>query len=219
MGRGELTPLQRRVLEQLSGTKPPWTLTGGAALVGFHLHHRTTRDLDLLWHGSERLGPERDACIRRLRSHGLRVESVQHDPTFEKLLVSDESERVILDMVAEPVKPVEAPIPLELGSFTVLVDTPHEILVNKLCALLGRAELRDLLDVRALLDSGGDLERALEDAPRKDAGFSAVTLAWVLRGLPVEELAKAAGLEAAAREEIGRLRDELVDRLTRGTRP
>jgi hypothetical protein len=32
----------------------------------------------------------------------------------------------------------------------VAVDPPEEILANKLCALLGRAEIRDLVDVRAL---------------------------------------------------------------------
>ncbi len=45
MGAGGLSPLQRRVLEILADTEPPWTLTGGGALVGVHLHHRTTRGI------------------------------------------------------------------------------------------------------------------------------------------------------------------------------
>ena len=46
-----LSPLQVRILEALADLDPPWTLTGGGALVGFHLKHRTTRDLDLFLHG------------------------------------------------------------------------------------------------------------------------------------------------------------------------
>ena len=80
------------------------------------------------------------------------------------------------------------------------------ILVDKLCALLGRSEPRDLHDVRELLATGGDLSAALEDAPRKDGGFSALTLAWVLRGVPAQLLERqAAGLAG--------YRDELVERL------
>jgi hypothetical protein len=30
-----------------AGLQPPWTLTGGGALAGFHTKHRETRDLDL----------------------------------------------------------------------------------------------------------------------------------------------------------------------------
>jgi len=45
----KLIALQVRILRELAGMQPPWTLTGGAALSGFHLMHRTTRDLDLLW--------------------------------------------------------------------------------------------------------------------------------------------------------------------------
>jgi hypothetical protein len=42
MAGGNLTPLQWRSLEILGGLEPPWTLTGGGALVGFHLQHRVT---------------------------------------------------------------------------------------------------------------------------------------------------------------------------------
>ena len=82
------------------------------------------------------------------------------------------------------------------------VDTPHEILINKLCALLSRGETRDLVDVDALLTAGGDLERALADASRKDGGFSALTLAWVLQSL-----------DTAADAELESLRDALIERL------
>ena len=96
----------------------------------------------------------------------------------------------------------------------ILVENPHEILVDKLCSLLGRSEIRDLEDVRVLLEAGGELERALRDAPRKDAGFSPLTLAWVLRGMDVAALAD---LSAWDQDSVTRLipfRDSLVRRIT-----
>jgi Nucleotidyl transferase AbiEii toxin, Type IV TA system len=72
-----------------------------------------------------------------------------------------------------------------IGGARILAESPHEVLVSKLFAVLSRSELRDLEDVRALLDDGGDLARAMSDAPRKDAGFSPITFAWVLEQLQI----------------------------------
>jgi len=105
---------------------------------------------------------------------------------------------------------VEPPVERVVGQRPILVDTPHEILVNKLCALYSRWAIRDLVDGRALVLAGEDLDRALRDAPRKDSGFSPVTLAWVLRQLDVRTVARQAGFDPEALEPF---RDELVARL------
>lgn len=97
--------------------------------------------------------------------------------------------------------------------------TPHELLVNKLCALLSRSELRDLDDVRALLAAGGDLARAVTDAPKKDLGFSPLTLAWALRSFDVQRLANAAAWEEAKVAALASFRDELIERLVAGSLP
>ena len=54
---GKLSSLQERVLRLLADIEPPWTLTGGAALAGFHTHHRATRDLDPSFVRRRRSGP------------------------------------------------------------------------------------------------------------------------------------------------------------------
>jgi hypothetical protein len=196
---------------------PAWTLSGGGALVGVHLGHRTTRDLDLFWHGSEELGRNAVEAGHRLTAAGLRVDVIQTTPGFVRLRVSGGGEAVVVDLVAEPVATIEPPEFHEVGSARVPVDTPHEILVNKLCALLSRRELRDLRDVLALLEAGGDLERALSDAPNKDGGFSPLTLAWLLRDLPVQEMARGEGVEHA--DALLPARDELVARILAAARP
>jgi hypothetical protein len=65
----------------------------------------------------------------------------------------------------------ESPITANARGVTFLVDSPHQILVNELCALLGRSEPRDVEDIMVLLDRGGDLPRALRDCPQQDGGF------------------------------------------------
>jgi len=127
--------------------------------------------------------------------------------------VSDGEETCVVDLMAEPVPALETPAMISTTAATIAVDTRHEILVSKLCALLGRSEIRDLQDVEALLEGGGDFDRALADSPQKDAGFSALTLAWVLKQLDLAALAGAAGVTPEEAERLADFRDRLTVRL------
>ena len=213
MPGGRLDRLQQSVLKTLAPMNPRWTLTGGGALVGFHLAHRETRDLDLFWHATAVLERRADEVVQRLRASGLDVTVLQHDPAFARLRTVDGTEAIAVDLVADPVPWVEPPAEAALDEVTIQIDTRHEILVNKLCALLGRSEVRDLVDLRALLEAGGDLERGLRDAPRKDDGFSPMTLAWVLERFDVRRLAASSGMEAHGAQALDAFRATLVDRL------
>ena len=214
-----LTELQSRVLELLAGIDPPWTLTGGAALVGIHGIDRMTRDLDLFFHEQAQLGAVPDEVAQRLRSAGLEVAGLQSSEAFRSLRVTDGDESVVVDLVADPVEVIEPPTLVEWRTVSILADTAHEILVNKLCSLVHRSELRDLADVRALLSDGGDLETALGNAPRKDGGFSPLTLCWVLRDLAIEPMAELAGWGSDQTRELTSFRDELVARVMDLARP
>jgi len=219
VARPGLTPLQERVLTSLAGLEPPWTLTGGGALVGFHLRHRTTRDLDLFLHGRATLEGYAAQVSDRLRSSGMEVRSLQSGSAFHRLQVTTPDESVVLDLAADPVPTVEEPGEHALGKVRIRVDAPHEILVNKLCALVQRSELRDLLDVQELLAHGGDLKRALRDAPRKDSGFSPLTLAWLLRDLSIEGPGRAEGWPEERLAALERFRGSLLETLGEGSHP
>ena len=205
------------MLASLAGIDPPWTLTGGAALAGFHLGHRTTRDLDLFWHGCDSISDARREVTARLRADGFEVTELRTASAFCALQVTQGGESVVVDLVAEPVAWIEPPQRIEHRGVTILVDTAHEVLVNKLCALLHRSELRDLVDIEALIANGADLGRALADAPAKDGGFSALTLGWTLSSWQISDAARAAGLESRAAG-LERFRDQLLKRAA-GERP
>jgi len=219
MALGRLTALQESLLVALRELTPVWTLTGGGALVGFYTFHRETRDLDLFFRGERSLGTLVAEAKQRIEAAGHAVVVLRTTPTFSQLEARNDTEVVIVDLVADPTPIAEAPRPASVGGVNILVETPHQLLVNKLCALLGRSELRDLVDVRALLVVGEDLVRALHDCPQQDAGFSPLTLAWCLQGLDIARLAVALGWAAPEASAIEQFRDELVARVLAEARP
>jgi hypothetical protein len=213
LAAGRLSPLQVRILRLLAGLVPRWTLSGGGALAGVHTKHRDTRDLDLFWQARRVLDDAPESAKACLESSGLDVTVLQRVEAFCRLEVRAIDEMTIVDLVADPAPLAEPPVEADVDGAIILVDTPHQILVNKLCALLSRSELRDLEDVRALLDTGLDLGRALGDAPAQDGAFSVLTFAWVLRGLPIAALGKALERPDDMIAELERYRDDLVERI------
>lgn len=218
MALGKLTSLQERILVLLAPL-PAWTLTGGAALVGFYTHHRTTRDLDLFFRPQRALGSVVEDVTSMLVADGLQVVALRTSPTFAQLEVRDLNESIVVDLVADPTRTIEAAIPTSIGAATVHVETIYQLLVNKLCSLLSRSEPRDLIDIQALVAAGVDLDRALEDCPKHDSGFSPLTFSWILKDLQITRLGRA---REWTEEEIVRLeefRQRLMEKLMGMTRP
>lgn len=72
----------------------------------------------------------RTELIEVLRASGFEAISKQVAPSHARLEVSKGGERVIVDLVAERVPFVEAPMEATVDGVAILVDTPHEILVS-----------------------------------------------------------------------------------------
>ncbi len=140
----------------------------------------------------------------------MSVDFLQLAPAFCRIRVELDGDVVLVDLVAESVPNVFPPERHVLGTTEILVDCRAELLVNKLCALYSRWEIRVLVDVKVLVDAGEDLVAALGLVSRKDGGFSPPDLAWVLRTLNVGALAKADGYDSS---DLLAFRDHLVDRL------
>lgn len=207
-----LGSLQLRVLRLLSELPDRPILFGGGAIVGIHAPHRTTYDLDLMWCPTAELGDRTTMVERALVADGLAVERMVTSPAFVRLRVSSESESTIVDLVAEPA--VRAREAVEVSGVPVWAPPAVDLLTDKLCALLSRQEGRDLQDVHALIGAGESLDAALRLAPNRDSGFSALTLAWLLRGWPMGAVAKAAGWDAEMVTTMSTFRDEFVAALT-----
>lgn len=176
MAKATLNKLQKDFLQGFFKRENRFFLSGGAALVGFYFGHRETQDLDLFT-----LENEIENGFRLVKNVAQElnasVESIQTSPDFRRLLIKREQEAIIVDLVREYVFQLEKEKPKING---IRVDSAEEIFANKLCALLSRSEIRDLVDVREIENAGLDLEKALQVAAKKDSGLTPAQLAWVL---------------------------------------
>lgn len=209
-----LDRLQRELLAAFFRTPTSFFLTGGAALSGYYLDHRETLDLDLFT-----AEDDIEAGERRLRESarevGASIEEIQTSVDFRRRLVRRGEEAVVVDLIRDRATQLWSE-KAAIGG--VRVDRPEEIRANKLASLLGRAEIRDLVDLRALERAGYPVDpSALADAARKDAGLTAAQLAWVLSELRLgPDLSPPGGITV---EELEAYRRELGERLVAWSHP
>jgi hypothetical protein len=204
-----LGKLQLDFLQAFFSRERRFFLTGGAALAGFHLGHRETFDLALFT--LEDAVEEGVGVVAEVaREMGATIESIQTSPDFRRQILTLGSEAIVIDLVHERVTQIVQDKPM-IG--LIRVDPPEEILANKLCALLGRAEIRDLVDVRALEISGCSVDSALAAAALKDAGLTPAQLGWVLSQITLgDDLIPPGGVSV---EELHSYLEGLVARLAR----
>jgi hypothetical protein len=211
--RSRLTRLQADILEAFFSRETRFYLTGGGALAGYHLGHRETNDLDLFT-----LSPAMEDGVRALREAarelGTSWQEVRTAPDFRRVLLTRGDESVVVDLVIERSEQVRPEKPTH---GVVRVDPPEEIFANKLCTLLGRAEIRDLVDVRALEGLGLGLKEALAAGQRKDGGLTPAQLAWVLSQMTIGDEATLPG--GVAPSELRDYLRGLIDRLARLAHP
>lgn len=213
MAKHQLGALQQDFLKAFFSREDRFFLTGGAALVGFYLGHRETHDLDLFT--LEDAMTEGMVSVATVaREMGAMLEAIQTAPDFRRVLLKRGAEAIVIDLVREFVAQVVKDKPWING---VRVDPPQEILANKLCALLARSEIRDLVDVRALELAGYRVEDALGAAAAKDRGLTPAQLAWVLSQIELgDDLLPPGGVSVA---ELRRYLAELITRLTQTAFP
>jgi len=205
-----LTALQRDVLAALGGV-PGFYLSGGAALALVHLQHRQSLDLDLFTEAAD-LVPRLVAEIEHVAAReGWTCRTLQRYASFCRLAVSRDTETTLVDVVHDTATPLVdlARKPLALG---VRTDDLDDLVVNKLCALLGRSDVKDLVDLYFLERAGHDPLAWLDRARQKDGAMDAATLAFVLKDVHTDPSSLLL-LKPVTEPELRAFRDALVRRL------
>lgn len=204
-----LSRLQEKVLLGFFSKTRSFFLTGGAALAAYHLGHRTTDDLDLFTSSADL-----DEGVSALQSvadeEGASIQALRTSPDFRRFLLTFGGESVVVDLVRDRAPQIHVE---KLDRDGVLVDPPAEILANKLCTLLSRGEVRDLVDVLFLERAGLRVEDALAPASTKDGGLTPAQLAWVLSQITVGPDARIPG--GITPDELRSFLEDLVSRLAR----
>jgi hypothetical protein len=203
----KLTPLQREVLDAFFQRERGFFLTGGAALAGFHLRHRTTDDLDLFTLEPVAFERGRFVLADVAAAVGCELEVRQDAPGFKRLVLTRGDEGLVVDLVKDVSPQLHTD---KLDRDNILLDPADEILANKLTALVGRAEERDLVDVMFLERAGCSIEAALPVALAKDGGCTPATLAWLLSEIIIPD-----GVTLPAGVPPGELRDYIGALVTR----
>jgi len=209
--RNVLTPFERAFLERLFGSVRGFYLSGGGAL-GLHFGHRRSLDLDLFTRDDGSFRAALASLPVIAAALGARVEIMTDAPAFRRvLLTSRGGETVRVDLVLDMTERVGPP-PSDLDGFPV--DPAAEILANKLCAILGRSEPRDLVDLFFLEKTGHRIVDAVPAARHKDAGLTPGQLAWAISQVPLDRLPDGL-LAPVSLDELRAFRARLLDVLER----
>jgi hypothetical protein len=170
-----LTPLQRQLIELVASLPEaaPFALAGGAALIGRGEVARTTEDLDYFAADREAVAALAAALEAALREAALDVEVVQAAEGFVRMQVARGDERCQIDLAHDT--RIREPEPTQVGTTVAL----EELAADKVLALFSRAEARDFVDVRQLVERFG-WPRLLDLAAEKDLGFDVEHLIMAL---------------------------------------
>jgi len=198
-----LSPLQiqiaRLVANELNGSD--FALVGGAVLIEAGVVNRTTNDLDFFGSGSMLPSESAKRVEHRLRREMLAVEVVASSPRFARLEVSKGDQRTEVDFGVDA--RLFAIRHTSIGPTVAL----REVAVDKVLAIFGRTEPRDLVDFEQLVKSF-PLEGLLADAARKDRGFDRTVFNQMLQRFSSVDRADFA-LDDDAYRLLFRRRDEI----------
>lgn len=176
---GHLYPLQDRVLEVIRPMEGAFYLTGGTAMSRGYFGHRFSDDLDFFMNDDDGFSLQGERIIHALSlCPEWAVQVLIRDSRFVRLIVRQAE----VDLKVEFINDVPSHIG-EIANHPLFgrLDSPENILANKVTAALDREEPKDLADIWALCVHGGfSLDRAVHDAGSKAAGVFAPDLARVL---------------------------------------
>jgi len=174
-----LYPLQDMLLRSIRKEDTGFYLTGGTAASRGYLKHRFSDDLDLFVNDDKRFGLWTERVIHALvHSGNWQVGILLKEERFARLEIGAGDITMKLELVND--------VPAHVGEIfdhaaLGRLDSPENILANKITALIDRNEPRDLADIwgfcclRSL-----SLRQAIEGAQSKAAGVFPADLARVL---------------------------------------
>jgi predicted nucleotidyltransferase component of viral defense system len=169
-----MTPFQVMVLTILfeSGLcNRDYYFTGGTALAEFYLQHRYSDDLDIFTRERRSIRADYLEVKQALEHKALEASSELEEDEFVRFFVRG------VDETGQGLK-------IELGRYAgaqmspgksvekILVDSFEDIAVNKVCAIYGRSEVKDFVDLFFILrDSEFTLDYLVGRAKEKEADF------------------------------------------------
>ena len=138
---------QDKVLQALKPVLSSFYLTGGTALGRFYLNHRFSEDLDFFLNKSDSF----HSIIKNIEKvlfgnfSVLKNQSIVHED-FVRYYIEDEDSALKIEFVNDIAYRCGVPNKYQYG----FIDTPFNILTNKLTAVVSRDEPKDVFDICVL---------------------------------------------------------------------
>lgn len=175
----KLYPLQDDALRLIHDLKTGFYLSGGTAAARAYLDHRFSEDLDLFVNDDSQFSIW-TARIVDLLSEQTRWKTVvlRKDERFLRFTIAEVDATLRIELIND--------VPAHVGTITEhpllgRVDSPENILANKVTAAIDRNEPKDLADIWGFCTKLGlSLSAAIEDAHSKAAGIFHADLARIL---------------------------------------
>lgn len=140
----KLYRLQDKFLHWWKTLGKPFYLTGGTALGRFYLNHRYSDDLDFFVNRDKNYADYISEINVKIK------ERFNYDPSqslfsedFTRIFINEEGVSLKIEFVNDVSARLDKPVSYLFG----LIDTPLNILANKLTTIVGRDEPKDIFDI------------------------------------------------------------------------
>jgi len=166
--RGIISSLQREILSVIAsiGDNEKFYLTGGTALAEFYLGHRRSYDLDIFTVEKDIILPFSRRLEEELKGK-FNVKIVRRFESFVEFEIGIFSEAIKLQLAYDSPFRFGEPEKSDIG---IRVNDYKDLITDKLLALYGRAEPRDIIDFYCILKKE-DFWYLTKLASQKDPGF------------------------------------------------
>lgn len=179
----ELYNLQDRVLRELGELTTPFYLTGGTALGRFYLNHRYSDDLDFFTNNNPDFSKWVQTVLKSLSTNFERRNSetlVAED--FARTFIHDNTTSLKIEFVND----VDFYVGDNQFSKGIRLDNVRNILSNKLTALIGRDEPKDVFDIiHIALNFNFNWKEIFLEAKEKSV-INEIDIIYRLNSFPVE---------------------------------
>lgn len=174
--------LQDKVLAVIFSTETTFYLTGGTCLNRFYHNRRYSDDLDLFTNENALFRDDVRILLDTLKSASLPYAIQVDTRDFVRLFIE---ERLQLDLVNDRVYRYGKSIRSPLG---IVLDNELNICANKLCAIIGRDDPKDMFDLYTIFKKGKIDWKTVITAAAKKCVLDPEVLEYRLSSFPLELL-------------------------------
>jgi len=174
-----LTNLQRNLISLLAINREPDSyLAGGAAI---HIDPKSLRfsnDIDIFHDGEKKVSEAFQKDKKTLEQNNFLISIELNQPGYIRVVVSKNSDSTKIEWAQDSAWRF---LPIEKSKEAGYILHPVDLAVNKVLALAGRDEVRDLIDICEISNAGLSFGTLIWAACGKDPGFNPRSLLEIVK--------------------------------------